>query len=157
MEKVLRKSHNCRDAQEREGQGARRGGACRSREMLMKMTPYEERRSSYRLPFVSSFLCRTIGEDLVVSGRLQNVSITGCSGVLETPLPVGTSCSLHIIFQGDHSRLNVEGISSRIIRSSAEGVAVRFDHRLEWFVLIPLFYQKICGDLPRLPEHYLYP
>lgn len=113
--------------------------------MPMKMSPFEERRSSYRLPFVSSFFCRTIGEDLVVSGRLQNVSITGCYGVLESPLTVGTRCSLHIIFQGDHSRLNVEGIGSRIIRSSAEGVAVRFDQRLEWFVLIPLFYQKICN------------
>lgn len=111
----------------------------------MKMSPFEERRSSYRVPFVSSFLCRTIGEDLAVSGRLQNVSITGCYGVLESPLPVGTSCSLHIIFQGDHSRLNVEGISSMIVRSSAEGVAVRFDQRLEWFVLIPLFYPKICN------------
>jgi hypothetical protein len=157
MEKVLKeKSHNCRDAQGGDGQGLA-GAAPAEEEMLMKKSPFEERRSSYRLPFVSPFVCRTVGGDLVVSGRLYNVSITGCYGVLESPLPVGTSCSLHIIFQGDHSRLNVEGISSRIIRSSVEGVAVRFDQRLEWFVLIPLFYQKICGDLPRLPEHYLYP
>lgn len=83
--------------------------------------------------------------DTTLTGILNNVSITGCCGLLEGPLAPGIECELQIIFQGDHSRLNVEAVRGRIVRSTKQEIAVHFAQRLEWFVLIPLFYSKICG------------
>ena len=123
----------------------------------MERSIVEERRTSYRLPFSAPFLCRLDEEGGAYSGILRNVSITGCHGTLEKRLPVGAACTLQIIFPGSHSRLNVEGVRGRVVRSDEEGLAVRFDQRLEWFVLIPLFYQKICGHTLELPIEIVAP
>ena len=114
----------------------------------MELSPRTERRSGYRLPFVSSFLCQPVDGSAASSGELRDVSITGCYGILTNPPPVGTVCTLSIVFQGDHSRLSVEEVRGTIVRTSAQGIAVHFEQRLEWFVLIPLFYKKICGTAP---------
>ncbi len=50
---------------------------------------------------------------------------------------------IDIVFQGKHSRLLIEKVGGTIIRSTADGMAVRFDERLEWFVLIPLYFHKV--------------
>ena len=115
--------------------------------------PPQERRTSYRLPFISPFVCRPLGMDSTLAGTLNNVSITGCWGILEGNLAIDTECELQIIFQGDHSRLNVEAVRGRIVRSTHQGIAVHFAQRLEWFVLIPLFYNKICGKPFPLAAH----
>jgi len=112
-----------------------------------------EKRASYRLPFTSPFLCRPSGMDPSLAGILKNVSITGCCGVLEGALAIGTECELQIIFQGNHSRLSVEAVRGQIVRCTQQEIAVHFAERLEWFVLIPLFYNKVCGKPFPLAAH----
>lgn len=97
------------------------------------------------MPFVSRLDCREIGSDKNHVGTLRDISINGLFvEMLEFPV-VGCQCLVTLYFEGDYSRLVVENVNGIVVRSEAEGVAVKFNNRLEWFVLIPLFFRKISG------------
>ncbi len=107
------------------------------------MEKIDERRVSVRMPFVSKGVCvvSKSGEDY--SGTLRDISITGMFMEMQGGPADGQKCAIDIIFEGEHSRLKIEHVAGHIIRSEEEGIAVRFDNRLEWFILIPLYYRKM--------------
>ena len=77
------------------------------------------------------------------SGTLRDISISGVFMEMNDCPKVGHRCDIDIVFEGNHSRLLIEGVGGSIIRSDEGGVAVRFDERLEWFILIPLYFHKM--------------
>lgn len=77
------------------------------------------------------------------SGTLRDISITGLFMEMNDRLTVGHRCSIDIVFAGEHSRLKIENVAGRVMRSEKDGIAIRFDERLEWFILIPLYYRKM--------------
>ena len=103
------------------------------------------RRTSFRMPFVSRLACRIKGSSQKRVGILRDISINGLFMEMDQCPVVGCRCDVDIYFEGDHSRLVVENVSGIIVRSEPKGVAVKFSNRLEWFVLIPLFFHKISG------------
>lgn len=76
-------------------------------------------------------------------GTLRDISITGVFMEMNDCPKVGHQCDIDIIFEGNHSRLLIQGVGGSIIRSDEDGVAVHFDERLEWFILIPLYFHKM--------------
>ncbi|MFH0783400.1 MAG: PilZ domain-containing protein [Pseudomonadota bacterium] len=109
------------------------------------MDKENNRRTSFRMPFVSKMDCRAKGSEKIHAGALRDVSINGLFADMDEYPPDGAECVVHIYFEGDHSRLVIENLNGKIVRSDPGGVAIKFDKRLEWFVLIPLFFYQISG------------
>ena len=95
------------------------------------------------MPFISKGFCSLpqIGEEY--SGILRDISITGLFMEMDDCPSTGQKCDIDIVFKGEHSRLRIEKVAGTIIRSAEDGIAIHFDNRLEWFILIPLYYRKI--------------
>jgi len=104
-----------------------------------------ERRVSVRMLFVSKVSCRVAEFDRQIRGQLRDISITGLFMEMSDCPEVGQKCVIAITLEGEHSRLIIDDIGAVIIRRTEEGVAVRFDQRLEWFALIPLYFRKMHG------------
>jgi hypothetical protein len=109
------------------------------------MSKVTNRRTSFRMPFISKLVCQVKGSEKKYDGTLRDISITGLFVEMDEYPAVGNTCEMKIYLEGDHSRLVIEKVSGKIVRSDSKGVAIVFDNRLEWFVLIPLYFQKICG------------
>jgi hypothetical protein len=106
------------------------------------------------MPFATKATCRLRDIDRQYQGTLRDVSILGLFMEMDDCPDVGSQCEMSIVFEGDHSRLLIENVGAEIIRREQGGVAIRFDERLEWFILIPLYFYKISGpakngDAPR--------
>jgi hypothetical protein len=110
---------------------------------VSNMDKSNERRASVRTPFVSKGFCHVGEIDKKYCGVLRDISIIGLFLKLNDCPNVGYQCDITIVFEGDHSRLTIEDVSGVIIRREEDGVAVRFDERLEWFLLIPLYFHKM--------------
>jgi len=108
----------------------------------LDMDKLDDRRVSVRMPFVSKGFCRLSESNEKYIGTLRDISITGMFMEMNESPSVGQYCEVDIVFEGMHSRLKIEDVGGVVIRSDEEGVAVRFDERLEWFVLIPLYFRK---------------
>jgi len=107
------------------------------------MFKLDERRVSVRMLFVSTVSCRVVGVDKQFIGKLRDISITGLfMDMLDCP-GVGKKCVVSVTFMGEHSRLIIDDICGVIARKTEEGWAVRFDQRLEWFALIPIYFRKV--------------
>lgn len=102
-----------------------------------------DRRESFRLPFISKVTCHVNGVDKTYSGILRDMSITSLFMETEDCPDFGSSCNIEIIFKGEHSRLKIEDVKGSIVRCDDDGVAVRFEKRLEWFALVPLYFNKL--------------
>ena len=110
---------------------------------LEDMDKADERRISVRMPFVSKGFCHVHETDRKYCGMLRDISITGLFMEMNDGPGVGHQCDIDIVFEGKHSRLMIEKVGGIIMRSDKDGVAVHFDERLEWFVLIPLYFRKL--------------
>jgi hypothetical protein len=108
----------------------------------------DERRESVRTPFAAKGFCHLRDIDRKYSGMLRNICINGLFIELVDCPGIGHKCDIDIVFQGKHSRLVIENVGGCIIRSEQDGVAVRFDELLEWFVLIPLYFRKVHSQPP---------
>ena len=52
-------------------------------------------------------------------------------------------CTIEIIFEGQHSRLVIDHLNGSIIGNEEDGVGVRLNEPLEWFSLVPFYFQKL--------------
>lgn len=107
------------------------------------MDKSDERRVSVRMPFASKGFCTVHETDKKYSGTLRDISITGLFMEMGTCPDAGQKCDIEIVFEGAHSRLVIENVGGTILRNDDGGVAIQFDERLEWFVLIPLYFHKV--------------
>ena len=105
-----------------------------------------ERRISVRMPFVTEGFCIVHDMNRKYRGTLRDISITGLFMEMDNGPEVGRKCEIEIVFKGKHSRLLIEDLGGMVSRNDEDGIAVRFDERLEWFVLIPLYFHKIQGQ-----------
>lgn len=101
------------------------------------------------MPFVSEGSCIMHDRNRIYRGTLRDISITGLFMEMDNGPEAGRKCEIEIVFKGKHSRLLIENLGGMVSRKDKEGIAVRFDERLEWFVLIPLYFHKM-QDHPQL-------
>jgi hypothetical protein len=106
----------------------------------------DERRISVRMPFVSEGFCIVHDTNRKYCGTLRDISITGLFMEMDNGSEAGRKCEIEIIFKGKHSRLLIEDLDGIVSRKDENGIAVQFDERLEWFVLIPLYFHKMQGQ-----------
>ena len=111
------------------------------------MDQSDERRNSFRLPFMSKVVCHVDMIDKNYRGTLRDLSTTGFFMETDDCPQVYYKCNIEIILEGEHSRLVIDNLSGSIIRNDDGGVGVRFDERLEWFSLVPFYFNKLREDL----------
>jgi len=100
-----------------------------------------ERRKSYRLPMRTKVICRVNGNTF--QGTICDVSVTGLfMEIVEGP-PTSSKCDIEVVFPGDHSCLRIEKIKGVVTRRVDHGVGIKFDHRLEWIALVPIYFHKM--------------
>lgn len=102
-----------------------------------------ERRVSFRLPFVSKVICFVNETETNFFGTLRDMSISSLFMETDNYPDIGDTCNIDIVFEGESSRLKIENVKGSIVRSDEDGVAIRFDDRLEWFALVPLYFHKL--------------
>lgn len=104
-----------------------------------------EDREAYRMPFSAKVICCVNENDFC--GTTDNISATGLfMEAIESP-PAASKCSVEIVIAGHHSCLRIEKIKGVIIRREKLGVGIRFNDRLEWIALVPIFFQKMKEEL----------
>ena len=107
------------------------------------MSQPAERRESFRMPFATEVICYVDELDKQYKGTLRDLSITSLFMEADDSPEVGSICRIEIVLEGKHSQLEIKNISGKIVRNDGDGVAVCFDERLEWFALVPLYFQKL--------------
>jgi len=107
------------------------------------MDKSDERRVSVRTPFVTQGFCYEHEINKKYCGMVRDISISGVFLEMNDSPDVGHKCEIEIVFEGKYSRLVIEKVGGTIMRKEEDGVAVSFDERLEWFVLIPLYFHKL--------------
>ena len=104
-----------------------------------------ERRKSFRMPISTKAICRV--NENTFEGTICDVSVTGLyMKALECP-PTDAKCDIEIIFSGNHSCLRIEKIKGVVIRRDEHGVGIRFDDRLEWIALVPIYFHKMQNEV----------
>lgn len=106
----------------------------------MDMDQSTERRNASRVRVATSILCDLKLSDRQHEGMLRDMSLTGIYMELAEELQVDEKCEVDIILQGENSRLKIEGLQGRIARCDSEGVALRFDARMEWFAMVSIYF-----------------
>ena len=107
------------------------------------MSQPAERRESFRMPFVTEVICYVDELDKKYGGTLRDLSITSLFMEADDCPDVGKKCNIDIILEGTNSRLEIKGVNGSVVRNDGDGVAISFDERLEWFALVPLYFQKL--------------
>ena len=100
--------------------------------------------------FVTNVAITLSDQEVVVHGHTENLSI---SGLFMQPLLAvdslaeGEPCTVRILMRGDRSNLLIDDLAGEIVSSNEDGVAVRFNERLEWYALFHIFEKKVSGIL----------
>jgi len=104
-----------------------------------------ERRESFRLPISTEAICRV--NENTFHGTICDVSVTGLFMETAEGPPTASKCDIDIVFPGNHSCLRVEKIKGVVTRLTERGVGIKFDDRLEWIALVPIYFHKMQKEV----------
>jgi len=116
-----------------------------SNEEKMDMGGMIERRKSYRLPISTKVICHV--NENTFQGTICDISVTGLFMETVKGPPTSSKCGIEIVFPGDHSCLRIEKIKGVVTRRVDHGVGIKFDHRLEWIALVPIYFHKMQKEV----------
>ena len=102
-----------------------------------------EKRKSFRLPFNAEVSCCIEPNGEMYTGKMHDISSDGFFMETDNCPTIGSKCDIKIILEGVNSRLIIDKLDGNVIRKTAEGVSIRFDNKLEWLALVPIYFQKI--------------
>ncbi|MCG6930463.1 MAG: PilZ domain-containing protein [Desulfofustis sp.] len=104
------------------------------------MKKLDERRAAFRMDVVSRAICRLKSETVMTSGPIRDISIAGLYLETTAKPAVGTRVGVEIVLSGKHSEMVIGAMTAVIVRHDANGLAIRFDERFEWFAMVPLYF-----------------
>jgi hypothetical protein len=109
-----------------------------------------ERREATRLPFTIEAICRIKTErkkenqgSAAYGGAVRDVSMVGMFILSAQKPAVNRSCTLSFSLIGEHSTLEIRDIKATVVRRDDDGFVVEFNHRLEWFALVPIYFSRL--------------
>ena len=106
------------------------------------MKKKEERRTSARISFYPRAYCELKENGKEFYGTIRDISMFSLFMTLDNEMDVSGECDIQIVLEGNHSELEINNLSGRIVRVDDDGVAIRLDKRLEWFAIVPLYFRK---------------
>jgi hypothetical protein len=104
-----------------------------------------ERRKSFRMPFNTAVICHVNENEF--QGTIGDLSVTGFFMETKNCPPTASKCIIEIIINGNHSNLRIEKLRGIVTRCDGNGAGIRFDDRLEWIALVPIYFHKIQEEL----------
>lgn len=107
------------------------------------MQKLDEKRDAVRMPFSPRAYCELKDSGKEFCGTIRDISMLGLFIMLEGDNDLSGSCDIQIVLEGQHSELEINNLSGKIIRVDGDGVAIRLDERLEWFAIVPLYFRKL--------------
>ena len=107
------------------------------------MTRQPERREAFRMVFHPEAICRLKDNGVSYRGTIRDISMVSMYMEVEDCPEVSGDCDTQIILNSQHSRLVIDNLAGSIIRSDDLGIAIKFEERLEWFNVVPLYYKKL--------------
>ena len=103
----------------------------------------EERRSSARLPFTPRAYCELKENGREFCGTIRDISMRSLYLSVDNQFEPSGDCDIQIVLEGSHSELEINNLTGKIVRTDQNGVAIRFDKQLEWFAIVPVYFQKL--------------
>ena len=110
----------------------------------------EERRSAARMVFTPRAYGELKENGREFCGTIRDISMRSLFVIMDNNTGLAGSCDIQIVIEGSHSELEINNLSGKIVRSDAEGVAIKLDKRLEWFAIVPLYFRKLQNR--KLPQ-----
>ncbi len=111
----------------------------------MFMTGTDDKRETVRLTLDSKVSIFSKQQD-VITGKLQDLSAKGISVVTDETLPTGSDCNISITIQGSNSKLNINELSAKVVRSGDHLVGLEFEDKMEWLTLFFVYRNKFQMD-----------
>ncbi len=75
-------------------------------------------------------------------GTIRDISMRSLYIKMDNNIDVSGNCDIQIVIEGNHSELEINNLSGKIVRADTDGVAIQLDKRLEWFAIVPLYFRK---------------
>lgn len=116
------------------------------------MNYYEDRRERVRTGFVTDVTLICENEKIDVVAEMKDISIMGMFVRTDHDFVPGSCCDVIISIAAKNSRLTLDNISAKVVRTSREGVALQFTSNMEWFVLFKIYTHHSKKGLPKSDE-----
>jgi PilZ domain len=103
-------------------------------------------KTSSSIDFITNVVLTLPDQDVVISGRTENLSISGLFMqplLLENSFTIGEPCTIKIMLHGERSNLIIDDLGGKIVSCYEQCVGVRFNERLEWYALFHIFEKKV--------------
>lgn len=107
------------------------------------MQKIDDRRDSVRMPFSPRAYCELKDGGKEFCGTIRDISMLSLFIMFEGDNDLSGNCDIQIVLEGQHSELEINNLSGKIVRVDNDGVAIRLDERLEWFAVVPLYFRKL--------------
>lgn len=103
----------------------------------------QDRRETFRMVFQPEAVCRLNENNISYTGKIRDISMLSLFLEVENCPAISGKCDARIILKRQHSRLIIDNLEGSIIRSDDQGIAIQFDQPLEWFNVVPLYFNKL--------------
>lgn len=100
---------------------------------------FQERRKGTRTAFLTRVILSFGNGQEDVEGDLLNISIFGMFIETDRKVVPDSPCTARIVVTAMNSRLVIEDIVGRVVRSDQRGLGIQFDARFEWFVIFMIY------------------
>ncbi len=106
----------------------------------------DDRRNAVRLTYRVHVTVTLEVDGTECEGWSSNVSVAGMALDFEIPEQFHEQeCRVRILFPGQHSDLVIEKLQGKVIRSDKKSAAISFIRPLEWFLLFPVYQNKLAN------------
>ncbi len=108
----------------------------------------DDHRTGVRLDFMAEVVLTMEESDIFFQGKSINVSVSGLvmTGTMDLEY-LQKKCKIKIIFPGHFSKLTIEDLEGIISRIDGNNIAVTFKEPLEWFLVFPVYQNKVHQDI----------
>ncbi len=111
-----------------------------------------DRRNAVRLTFRVHVTIIPEDDENIFEGWSNNVSIAGVALDFKIPERFHQQrCQVRILFPGEYSNLVIEELKGIIIRGDKASTAISFLRPLEWFLLFPVYQNKLSQPTSEPP------
>lgn len=84
-----------------------------------------------------------IDNGTVLTGKLHDISATGCYIEIAKPAVISGECKIIIVISWQESSLKIDDIPGKITRYDESGTAIRFKKPFERIALVPFYAPKV--------------
>jgi hypothetical protein len=101
-----------------------------------------DKRHTVRVNFVADATVTFNPDNGSLQGRLKNLSIDGILLHTEEVAAEGTPCTVTIVVPDLHSRLIIDDLAGKVVRSGPGEMGIKFLYPFAWLALFHVYHNK---------------